>query len=223
MQTIVENVFAPGFEEDALEIFANFGKYERNRHIRVVQLPDLATLPKYVGDDAEPEIKVFQDGSLILAMPYLTRIQNINDLMLATNEHKDKGSIQCMRKPSSEELEDLLFSWYVNLGVRSNGIVIVKNGVTLAVGTGEQDRVGALDQAIRKAKQKSTLGFSLEGAVVSSDGFFPFRDSIDLCAQEGIRAIVQPGGSLRDYEVIEACNEHEISMVFTDERCFSHH
>jgi phosphoribosylaminoimidazolecarboxamide formyltransferase/IMP cyclohydrolase len=176
-----------------------------------------------VDDPADPEIKVFQDGSLILAMPYLTRVRNINDLMLAANEHAEKGRIECKRKPSSEEMEDLLFSWYVNLGVRSNGIVIAKDGVTLAVGTGEQDRVGALDQAIRKVQQKSKLGISLEDAVISSDGFFPFRDSIDLCAEHGIKAIVQPGGSLRDYEVIEACNENEISMVFTDERCFSHH
>lgn len=223
MQSIVENVYAPSYSKKALEIFNDFDTYKKNKQIRIVQLPDISTLPKYMEDNAEPELKVLQDGSLILAMPYLTRIKNEKDLILAHTEHKEKGKIECARKPSSDEELDMLLSWYVNIGVRSNGIVIVKDGVTLAVGTGEQDRVGAMDQALNKALKKSKLGISLEGAVVSSDGFFPFRDSIDLCAKAGIKAIVQPGGSLRDYEVIEACNEHQIAMVFTDERCFSHH
>lgn len=223
MQSIVENVFAPDFTAEAVEILKNFEKYRKNKHIRVVKLPSLESLPKYVGDNAEPEMKVLQDGSLIMAMPYLTRVKDKNDLIVAVTEHKDAGKVECQRVPSDAEYNDLLFAWYVNIGVRSNGVVIAKNGVTLAVGTGEQDRVGAMEQALIKAKKKSKLGVSLEGAAVSSDGFFPFRDSIDVCAKEGIAAIVQPGGSLRDYEVIEACNEHKIAMVFTDERCFSHH
>lgn len=223
MGSIVENVYAPDFSEEALAIFNDFAQFKKNKEIRVVKLPDLKMIPKYINDPAEPEMKVLQDGSLILAMPYLTKIRSREDLIVARTEHKERGQIQCKRVPSDAQYKDLLFSWYVNLGVRSNGIIIAKNGVTLAVGTGEQDRVGALEQAILKAKKKSALGLSLEGAVVSSDGFFPFRDSIDLCAKEGISAIIQPGGSLRDYEVIEACNEHGIAMVFTDERCFSHH
>ena len=132
-------------------------------------------------------------------------------------------------------------AWYVNIGVRSNGIVIVKDGVTLAVGTGQQERVGAVEQAIVKAYQKamdrekikydSLQGICekghlsnnpLQGAVMSSDAFFPFRDSVDTAARVGITAIIQPGGSLRDYEVIQAANEHKIGMVFTLERCFGH-
>lgn len=223
MTTIVENVFAPGFTPEALEVFKNYEKYKKNKELRVVLIENTESIPKYIGDKVEPEIKVLQDGSLILATPYLTRIRDEKDLIIAYTQSADKGRLECARKPSAAEYQDLLFSWYVNIGVRSNGIVIVKNGVTLAVGTGEQDRVGALDQAIIKAKKKSKLGLSLEGAAVSSDGFFPFRDSIDLCAENGIAAIVQPGGSVRDREVIEACNEKKIAMVFTDERCFSHH
>ncbi|HPP75553.1 MAG TPA: IMP cyclohydrolase, partial [Armatimonadota bacterium] len=98
-----------------------------------------------------------------------------------------------------------------------------RDGVTLAVGTGEQDRVGAVEQAIDKAKRKFAGDTDLKGASLSSDGFFPMRDSIDLCAAAGITAITQPGGSIRDWEVIEAANEHGIAMVFTDERIFSHH
>ena len=111
----------------------------------------------------------------------------------------------------------------MNLNVRSNGVVIAKNGVTLAVGAGEQDRVAAVRQAIAKARERFTGGETLEGAVMSSDAFFPFRDSVDAAAEAGIAAIVQPGGSVRDWRSIQACNEHGISMVFTGERCFSHH
>ena len=116
-----------------------------------------------------------------------------------------------------------MFSWYVNLSVRSNGVVIAKNGVTLAVGTGQQDRVAAVKQAIAKANEKFQGQETLDGAVLSSDGYIPFRDSVDAAAEAGIKAIVQPGGSVRDLESIMACNEHGIAMVFTGERCFSHH
>ena len=119
---------------------------------------------------------------------------------------------------------DLLFAWYVNLSTRSNGIVIAKDGVTIAVGTGQQDRVTAVKQSIIKAKERFKVeGVTMEGAVLSSDAFFPFRDSVDAAAEVGIKAIVQPGGSLRDWDSIEACNENGIAMVFTGERCFSHH
>lgn len=223
MTTVIENVFAPEISPEALQVFNDFDKYKKNKEIRVVQLPDLETIPKFIGDAAVPEVKVLQDGSMVLALPYLTKIRTEKDLIIAYTDHKEKGRVECQTKPTNDQYRDMLFAWYVNLGVRSNGIVIVKDGVTLAVGTGEQDRIGALDQAILKAKNKSKIGLNLEGSVVSSDGFFPFRDSIDLCHKNGIRAVVQPGGSLRDHEVIEACNEHKMAMVFTDERCFSHH
>ncbi|HEX71825.1 MAG TPA: IMP cyclohydrolase, partial [Candidatus Hydrogenedentes bacterium] len=107
--------------------------------------------------------------------------------------------------------------------VRSNGVVIARNGQTLAVGTGEQDRVGAVQQAIAKARAKYKGDESLDGAVMASDGFFPFRDAVDAATAAGVRAIVQPGGSVNDYEAIQACNEAGATMVFTMERCFSHH
>ena len=124
--------------------------------------------------------------------------------------------------PTADQYDDLLFGWYVNFNVRSNGVVIVKNGATLAVGTGQQDRVGAVEQAIAKAASYAGAD-ALKGASLASDGFFPFADSIDALAEAGIKAVIQPGGSLRDYEVVEACNKYGIAMVFTGERCFSHH
>lgn len=224
MQTIVEGVAAPGFDETAIEAFHNSDKYRRNKEIRIIKLPDFTQLPKFVDDQSAGwEMKVFDDGSLVLAQPYLSRVKSVKDLVPAFNEHKNHGRIDIARPATMRELDDLLFAWYVNIHVRSNGCVIAHHGQTLAVGTGEQDRVGAVEQAIAKAKAKYKGDQSLEGAVLSSDGFFPFRDAVDAATKAGISAIVQPGGSVNDYDAIAACNEVSATMVFSMERCFSHH
>jgi phosphoribosylaminoimidazolecarboxamide formyltransferase/IMP cyclohydrolase len=100
--------------------------------------------------------------------------------------------------------------------VKSNAIVVVKDGITLGVGAGQMNRVGAAEIALKQA------GDNAKGAVLASDAFFPFRDTVDLAAQYGIKAIVQPGGSLRDQESITACQEHGIAMAFTGRRHFKH-
>jgi phosphoribosylaminoimidazolecarboxamide formyltransferase/IMP cyclohydrolase len=223
MTSVIEVVAAPGFEEGALETLSDYDRFKMNREIRAIRLPNIDSLPKFVGDHAAPTIKVLGDGSLIVAEPLLTKIRTAADLLPAVTDHAKQGHFEIERTPTEREYDDLLFSWYVNLNVRSNGVVIARDGVTIAVGTGEQDRVGAVDQAIAKARSKFTGGESLEGAVLSSDGFFPQRDSIDAIAAAGITAVVQPGGSVKDWEVIKAANEHGIAMVFTDERIFSHH
>ena len=224
MQTIVEGVAAPGFTPEALAIFNDDARFRKNKEIRVMKLPDLSTLPKFIDEGTDVlEIKVFDDGSLVLATPYLSRIKSTADFVPAYNEHKSKGRIDIARKPTQQELDDLLFAWYVNIHVRSNGCVIVKNGQTICVGTGEQDRVGAVQKALGKAREKYAGVETLQGAALSSDGFFPFRDAVDAATQAGVRAIVQPGGSVNDYEAIEACNEVGATMVFSMERCFSHH
>ncbi|MEK7794206.1 MAG: IMP cyclohydrolase [Candidatus Hydrogenedentota bacterium] len=224
MQTIVEGVAAPGYFPEALKVFNGFETFRRNKEIRIVKLPSFDKLPKYVEDGTDVrEMKVFDDGSIVVAMPYLSRVKSVEDLVPAYNEHEKKGHIEIARKPDARELADLLFAWYVNIHVRSNGVVIVKNGQTLAVGTGEQDRVGAVEQAIHKAKKKYSGTETLQGAVMSSDGFFPFRDAVEAATKEGITAIVQPGGSVNDYDAIVSCNESNTAMVFSMERCFSHH
>ena len=225
MSTIVEGVVAPGYEDGVLEMFSDFDRFKKNKQIRIILVENLDKLPKYVGDDTGgfKEIKVFGDGSLLMADPYLTKIHNTGDLELGALDDPKKGSIKIEKEPSAQELEDLMFSWYVNIHVRSNGVIICKNGQTVCVGTGQQDRVGAVQMALDKYKDKYKGTEDIKGAVLASDGFFPFRDSIDLMAKVGITAVVQPGGSVADYEVIKACNEHGISMVFTGERCFSHH
>ncbi len=224
MQTVIEGVAAPGFTEGALTILNDADRFKRNREIRVIRLPEFSTLPKFLDDATDVwEMKVFDDGSVVLAKPYLSRIRCVDDFVLGYADHKTKGRIDICRKPTDQELEDLLFAWYVNIHVRSNGVVIARNGQTLAVGTGEQDRVGAVEQAIHKARTKYKGSETLDGAVMASDGFFPFRDAVDAATSAGITAIAQPGGSVSDYDVIAACNEKGAAMVFTLERCFSHH
>ncbi len=121
-------------------------------------------------------------------------------------------------KPVPSELSaDLLFAWKVCKHVRSNGIVLAKNGATLGIGGGQTSRVDAVEIALKKTPPEK-----LSGSVLASDAFFPFRDNIDLLRGTGVRAIIQPGGSQRDPEVIEACNETGIAMVFTGMRHFRH-
>ena len=224
MQTVIEGVAAPGFTPEAIETLSDGDRFKRNRDLRIMQLPDLSVLPKFIDQGTDVlEMKVFDDGSIVLAQPYLSRVKSVADLVPAYNEHKAKGRIDIARKPTARELDDLLFAWYVNIHVRSNGCVMVKNGQTICVGTGEQDRVGAVLKAISKAKDKYKGTETLEQAVMSSDGFFPFRDAVDAATREGVSAIVQPGGSVNDFEAIEACNEADATMVFSMERCFSHH
>jgi phosphoribosylaminoimidazolecarboxamide formyltransferase/IMP cyclohydrolase len=119
-------------------------------------------------------------------------------------------------KPNQEEIDAMLFAWRVVKHIKSNGILIAKQNRTVGIGAGQVSRIDAVDQAVRKA------GDNLLDTVLASDAFFPFRDSIDRIANTGIRAIIQPGGSMRDEEVIAACNEHGIAMAFTGKRCFRH-
>ncbi len=224
MSTMVEGVVAPAFEDGAVAVFEDFERFRRNKHIRVMQCGPLSKLAKFEGDDTGGvlEIKVLGDGTLVAAEPFVSKVRGEADLLPATATNKEGEEIVCKIELSPAQARDLLMAWYVNFNVRSNGVVIASGGQTIAVGTGQQDRVGAVEQAVAKATSYHGAG-SLKGAVLSSDGFFPFRDSIDKCARHGIAAIIQPGGSFRDYEVIEACNEHGIAMVFAGERCFSHH
>lgn len=224
METIVEGVAAPSFSDAAIAVLNDSPRFKRNKEIRLIKVPDFSTLPKYIDEKARGfEMKVFDDGSIVLAQPYLSRVKGVDDLVPAYNEHPKKGRADIARQPTERELDDLLFAWYVNIHVRSNGVVIAKNGQTLAVGTGEQDRVGAVQQALIKAGQKYKGTETLEGAVMASDGFFPFRDAVDSATGAGIAAIVQPGGSMNDFDAITACNEAGATMVFSLERCFSHH
>ncbi len=131
----------------------------------------------------------------------------------------DRLEVVTEKRPTDKEMEDLIFAWKVCKHARSNAVVIAKDKRTLGIGTGNVSRVDSVRCAIHRAKK---YGFDLKGSALASEAFFPFRDSIDLCSEVGISAIIQPGGSIRDKEVIGACNEHGIAMVFTGTRHFKH-
>ncbi len=178
---------------------------------RIMQVNGIEGVSKYVGEPMYPlDISVQADGSVVLQAPMLTKLTSVDDLRVVTE-----------REITPQELKDLLFSWYICMNVRSNGVVLSKDNATIGVGTGQQDRITAVKLALEKAVARSHSD-EIPGSVLASDGFFPFRDSIDLLAEYGVKACIQPGGSVRDKEVIAACNEHGIAMAFTDERCFRH-
>jgi len=123
------------------------------------------------------------------------------------------------RAPTAEERIDLLFAWRAVSSVKSNAIVLVRDGATIGIGAGQMSRVDAAFLAGHKAQAS---GHPTAGAALGSDAFFPFRDGVDHAAAAGVTAIVQPGGSVRDEEVIAAANAHGIAMVFTGQRLFRH-
>jgi phosphoribosylaminoimidazolecarboxamide formyltransferase/IMP cyclohydrolase len=205
-KSFIEVVAAPSFSEDALKIF------QEKKNLRVVQyeLNSLKRMSRFSGESLIFEVKSLIDGSIIVSDEFLTKVKSEEDFKVVTK-----------MKPSEKELKDLIFSWYVCIGVRSNGIVIAKDKCTISIGSGQQDRVTAVKLSIDKALDRGHKD-KLNGSVLASDGFFPFRDSIDLIAKYGVKNVIQPGGSVMDEEVIKACNEYGIAMVFTGERCFSH-
>jgi phosphoribosylaminoimidazolecarboxamide formyltransferase/IMP cyclohydrolase len=143
---------------------------------------------------------------------------------LLVEEHDGPGELPEMKpvtkkEPGGPELEDLKFAWAVAKHVTSNAIVLARDGVTIGIGSGQTSRIDALEVALMKAARAEA---DPRGAVMASDGFFPFRDCVDRAYEAGITAVVQPGGSIRDKESIEAADSHGIAMLFTGKRCFRH-
>lgn len=248
-----EVICAPEFEEGALELLKKW------KNLRLLRIEEIKRLREY-RFRRFIDFKSLMDGGLILQESQPFRIKGKEDLKIAEVNYKGKV-FKIKREPTEKEYEDMLFGWYVESGVSSNSVLFVKDGATLSIGTGEQDRVGVVEIAIFKAKRKfidveifKKYGISyyefrlqvekgsrkreeleeferlaeknrggLEGSILVSDGFFPFRDGVDVAIREaGIRGVIQPGGSERDYEVIEACNEADVTMVFTGQRLFKH-
>ncbi len=183
----------------------------------------------HVDDDAKEvlsakqNVRALECGDLTMARPSLDFKRVTGGLLV---QDKDLGSIdeddvKCVSdiQPTDEQLNDLMFAWKVAKSVKSNAIVYVKNQMTIGVGAGQMSRVYSAKIAGIKAADENLV---VEGSVMASDAFFPFRDGIDAAAEAGIKAIIQPGGSMRDDEVIEAANEHGIAMVFTGMRHFKH-
>tara|TARA_Y100000766_G_scaffold204682_1_gene176581 strand:+ start:3060 stop:4598 length:1539 start_codon:yes stop_codon:yes gene_type:complete len=190
----VELVIAPDFEKEALNEFSN------KKNIRILKV-DIKQDNPYPGT-----IKKVSGG--ILVQDDDEKSVTVDDLKCVTK-----------RKPSKNQMDDLMFAWKVAKFVKSNAIVYVKNKQTIGIGAGQMSRVISAEIANLKAKEE---GLDVNEAVMASDAFFPFRDGIDKAASSGIAAIIQPGGSIKDDEVITAANEHNIAMVFTGTRHFRH-
>lgn len=193
LKNFVEAVIAPGFAPDALELFA------AKKNIRLLEMPPLTAVAPEKGFT----VKKVGGGLLVQDPDTITY---------------DPAQLQVVsrRKPDAAEMEDLKFAWIVAKHVKSNAIVYASKGEVLGIGAGQMSRVDSARLAAEKAKKPLT------GAAMASDAFFPFRDSIDEAAKRGIAAVIQPGGSIRDAEVIQAADEHNMAMVFTGIRHFNH-
>ncbi|MDJ0818399.1 MAG: IMP cyclohydrolase [Desulfobacterales bacterium] len=244
VQQYAEVVVAPEFEPGVMEVFGS------KKNLRVIKIGNIDRLQSFVGQRCV-EFKSLIDGGIIAQWSFVPTTRSKAELKLAECEYKGQ-SYKIKRDPSDREYEDLLFGWLVESGITSNSVIYVKDLVTVGIGTGEQDRVGvaeiARDKAYRKladrycfeklgipynelqdADQKAEFDQrvaaekgGLIGAAMVSDAFFPFRDGVDVGIREGISAVVQPGGSTNDYQSIEACNEADVTMVFTGQRSFKH-
>ena len=189
----VECIVAPSFTDEAIEILG------RKQNLRVLE--GRASWPSGALD-----FKRVRGGMLVQARSS------------AQIDDRDWRVVSA-RQPTAEEYTDLLFAWRAVASVKSNAIVLARAGATIGVGAGQMSRVDAAFLAVHKAR---AAGHVTKGAVLGSDAFFPFRDGVDQAAEAGVRAIVQPGGSVRDPEVIAAADEHGIAMVFTGRRLFRH-
>lgn len=196
-QIFIEIVLAPSYSPAALAILS------RKKNIRLLQLPEFSTKKQ-----SSYELRKVSGGLLVQSQD---------------NQLLEEKALTCVtkRQPTEQEMLDLIFAWKLAKYVKSNGITIAKEGQSLGLGTGQVNRVWAAIQAIDHCKE--ALGETvLQGAVLASDAFFPFPDTVEQAAMAGITAIIQPGGSVKDQASIDLCNEKGIAMLFTDMRHFKH-
>ncbi|MDH5737394.1 MAG: bifunctional phosphoribosylaminoimidazolecarboxamide formyltransferase/IMP cyclohydrolase, partial [Gammaproteobacteria bacterium] len=199
------------------------GKIIANQFVEVIIAPGISDQARSVLKDKK-NIRVLETRDMATPFKHTLEYKRVTGGLLV--QDKDLGSVReedlkvvTRRQPDAAEMKDLLFAWTVAKYVKSNAIVYVKDERTLGVGAGQMSRVySAIIAGIKARDEQLEIG----GCVMASDAFFPFRDSIDAAAKEGIRAVIQPGGSVRDQEVIDAADEHDIAMVFTRMRHFRH-
>jgi len=192
--TFLEIVLAPTFTPGAQAIL------ERKKNLRLIELPITPAA------SSELDYKRVRGGFLVQSR-------------MAHEFPETEWRVVTNRQPTLAELEDLRFAWRVAASVKSNAIVIARDARTVGIGAGQMSRVDSSRIAVFKAADQNA---DLQGAALASDAFFPFRDGVDAAAAAGVRAIIEPGGSVRDDEVIAAANEHGIAMIFTGRRVFRH-
>ncbi len=227
-ELFVECIVAPGFAPEAFDLLA------RKKNLRLLSLPASAPPSSREPADAPwwreasdgvraasrflaahsriPEARVFRSvyGGVLVQAPPNPPFYGIPG---------EEWRVVTDRVPSDAEMDDLRFAWAAVYGVKSNAILLARDGATLGIGAGQMSRVDSSKIAVRKAAE---AGLDLQGAALASDAYFPFRDGVDTAAAAGVKAIVEPGGSVRDEEVIAAANEHGIAMVFSGRRLFRH-
>ena len=261
VQNYAEVVVAPDFLPGVMELFAT------KKNLRVFRIRNMARLSDFVAKRVV-DFKSLIDGGIVVQTSFAANARKSEDFMPAFCHRKitDKatGAVTyedhaIKRLPTAKEYEDLTFGWLVEAGVTSNSVLYVKDGATVGIGTGEQDRVGVAEIARDKAYTKYAdwiawetygkpfndlrLAFGeedgvrkqaaimeqtraekggLPGCAMVSDAFFPFRDGAEVGIREGVTSIVQPGGAIRDWDVIDCCNDANVAMVFTGQRSFRH-
>ena len=191
-----EVVVAPGYTEAALDVLTD------KKNLRVLDVGELGEVSQRLTEKPIVGGRLVQERDL--ASPA------VDDLTVVTE-----------REPTDEELETMVFAWKTLKHVKSNGIVFADGTETVGLGVGQVSRVDAVELADKKS-ERDAEGKTAEGAVMGSDAFFPFPDGIEAAAEAGIEAVIQPGGSVNDEDVIEAADEHDMAMVFTGMRCFRH-
>lgn len=224
----IEQAYARALQADALSAFGGIIAINRPCTKDIAEgittiFMEVVLAPAYTPEalailKTKPNLRVLEistDVSQVWEMKFITGgvLMQEKDTQVM---HADDLKIVTQVNPSLAERDAMLFAWRVLKHIKSNGILIAKDNATVGIGAGQVSRIDAVDIAVRKA------GENIHDTILASDAFFPFRDSIDRIAEAGVRAIIQPGGSVRDEEVIAACNEHGIAMVFTGKRCFRH-
>ncbi|MCP4020666.1 MAG: IMP cyclohydrolase [Desulfobacteraceae bacterium] len=239
-----EVVVAPEFEDGVIDILG------QRKNLRVIRINNIDRLQNFIGDRVV-EFKGLMDGGMVAQWSFVPQSLKKEDLMIAKTEYKGK-TYTIDREPTDQEYQDMLFGWLVESGITSNSVIYVKDNCTVGIGTGEQDRVGVAEIAVDKAYRKLADRYCFEryeipfnnledpdkraqiendvkevkgnliGSTMVSDAFFPFRDGTDVGLRQGVKAIIQPGGSMNDFESIEACNENGATMVYTGQRSFKH-
>jgi phosphoribosylaminoimidazolecarboxamide formyltransferase/IMP cyclohydrolase len=205
-ELFIECLVAPGFAAGALEVLT------RKKNVRLLSYPDTepAEFLRSYGLEPEPRMLRSVYGGMLAQTPAPPPSYGPAD---------SAWKVVTKRAPTEAEWDDLRFAWAAIFGVKSNAILLARAGAVLGIGAGQMSRVDSSKIAVRKAGE---AGHDLEGCALASDAFFPFRDGVDAAAAAGVRAVIQPGGSVRDEEVIAAADEHGLAMVFTGRRLFRH-